>query len=50
MADDRVEVKRGDSVIMVVASQVEHWESLGYEQVAKSAKRTPRKRASKAGE
>lgn len=43
MSDDRIKIRRGDTVLSVVPDQVEHWEKLGYAQDA-SPKRTTRKR------
>lgn len=43
MSDDRIKIRRGDTVLSVVPDQVEDWEKLGYTPEA-APKRTTRKR------
>ena len=43
MSDDRIKIRRGDTVLSVVPDQVQHWEKLGYTREV-VPKRTARKR------
>lgn len=38
--ENRIEVKLGDDILSIVPEQLEHWESLGYEQVKTTNRRS----------
>lgn len=48
MSEDRIKIRRGDTVLFVVPDQVEDWEKLGYTRGA-APKRTARKRTAAKG-
>lgn len=48
MSDDRIKIRRGDTVLSVVPDQAEHWEKLGYTR-ENAPKRTARKRTAAKG-
>ncbi len=47
MSDDRIKIRRGDTVLFVVPDQVESWEKLGYARQAAPKRRTRKRTAAK---
>lgn len=47
---ERIEVRRGQSVLRVAASRVAYWAEKGFTPVKPAAKRAPRRKVTKAGD